>query len=331
MMVRVIRTLLVAAVLCALPTQTFAQSSETIEYYHLDVVGSVRTVTNQAGQVVRNHDYFPFGDGSQGVVAGKDPLRFTGKERDAETGLDYFGARYYASRTGRMTSVDPLMDVEAALVDPQQWNRYAYARNNPLVFVDPTGAAIELIGNESDRKAALALLQSGVGDAGGFLYINELEIDGKKRYFVGIRGDVGRFMRFNQGAHTLANLVMHQSVVEFGVTKDNLGRFGGAVTFAPGEATDNNVNTRVLLNASQVRSAADPNTIWGAGQFEPNRVARRMTPEMGAWHEFGHAWGLVNGRPLKQTNPEALDWENIMRQRLFGPLGPDNARRTIHR
>jgi hypothetical protein len=113
-------------------------------------------------------------------------------------------------------------DVEAALVDPQQWNRYAYARNNPLVYVDPTGAASELIGSASDRDAAVALLQAGVGDAGEYLYINELEIDGKKRYFVGIRGDVGQLMKFNEGAHNLANLVLHKSIVEFQLTNQNL-------------------------------------------------------------------------------------------------------------
>lgn len=62
----------------------------------------------------------------------------TGKERDAETGLDYFGARYFASSQGRMTSPDaPFADQHPA--DPQSWNLYAYGRNNPLRFIDPSG------------------------------------------------------------------------------------------------------------------------------------------------------------------------------------------------
>lgn len=306
------------------------QPPVTIEYYHVDAIGSVRAVTDKNGAEVRRHDYFPFGE-EYLAQSGADPLRFTGKERDVESGLDYVGARYYASRSGRMTTVDPLMDVEAALVDPQQWNRYAYARNNPLVFVDPTGAAIELIGSASDRDAALALLQAGVGDASEFLYINELDIDGKKRYFVGIRGDVGRFMRFNEGAHTLANLVGHQSIVEFQLTNQNLGRFGGAVTFEPGEA--GNSNTRVLVNAAQVGLALNPNTIIGRSRFGadvPASAIRPLTAEIATWHEFGHAWGFANGRPMKQTNPEALDWENLMRAKVYGPFGPMNARRIIH-
>lgn len=63
---------------------------------------------------------------------------FTAKERDSETGLDYFGARYYGSNMGRFTSPDPLLN-SGHPADPQSWNRYAYTRNNPLKFIDPTG------------------------------------------------------------------------------------------------------------------------------------------------------------------------------------------------
>lgn len=64
--------------------------------------------------------------------------QFTGKERDAESGLDYFGARYYSSTQGRFTSVDP-ENAGADPADPQSWNGYAYARNNPLKYTDPDG------------------------------------------------------------------------------------------------------------------------------------------------------------------------------------------------
>jgi RHS repeat-associated protein len=64
---------------------------------------------------------------------------FTGKERDAETGLDYFGERYFSAAQGRFTSPDALMAKNDWLVDPQRWNRYSYVRNNPLRYVDPNG------------------------------------------------------------------------------------------------------------------------------------------------------------------------------------------------
>jgi RHS repeat-associated protein len=64
--------------------------------------------------------------------------QFTLKERDVETGLDYFDARYYASIQGRFTSPDPLLASGQAKL-PQSWNRYTYGVNNPLINVDPTG------------------------------------------------------------------------------------------------------------------------------------------------------------------------------------------------
>ena len=63
---------------------------------------------------------------------------YTGKERDAESGLDYFGARYYGSTMGRFMSPDePFVDQSPG--DPQSWNLYSYVRNNPLTNVDPDG------------------------------------------------------------------------------------------------------------------------------------------------------------------------------------------------
>lgn len=64
--------------------------------------------------------------------------QFTGKERDAETGLDYFGARYMPSAQGRFTSPDPLGAAAGREADSKSWNLYAYGRNNPL-NVDPLG------------------------------------------------------------------------------------------------------------------------------------------------------------------------------------------------
>ena len=61
----------------------------------------------------------------------------TGKERDTESGNDYFGARYYGSSMGRFLSADSGEDQDVE--DPQSWNLYPYVRNNPLTNTDPDG------------------------------------------------------------------------------------------------------------------------------------------------------------------------------------------------
>ena len=134
--------LLVLLVLLS-PTLALAQTAQVVEYYHLDALGSVRVVTDQAGQVVSRHDFLPFGEEYPGVQpAAKEKKLFTGHEHDAETGLDYFGARYYEAQVGRFTTIDPVYTWKDNLTDPQRWNRYCYVRNNPLRFTDPDGRVI---------------------------------------------------------------------------------------------------------------------------------------------------------------------------------------------
>jgi len=74
--------------------------------------------------------------------------KFTGKQRDSESGLDYFNARYNSSVIGRFMTADPAGKGAVHMDDPQTWNMYAYVRNNPTSLTDPTGLEGCTVDNE---------------------------------------------------------------------------------------------------------------------------------------------------------------------------------------
>jgi len=125
-----------------------------VQWLVSDHLGTPRMVLDETGNLanITRHDYLPFGEelfASQGLrsaslgYASGDGVRqqFTQKERDVETGLDYFINRYYSPTQGRFTSPDePFADQQPG--DPQSWNLYTYTRNNPLRYTDPDGRGI---------------------------------------------------------------------------------------------------------------------------------------------------------------------------------------------
>jgi RHS repeat-associated protein len=113
-------------------------SESGTRYITADHLGSTRLVTKPDGTIAQTYDYLPFG---QEFTPSTDTnrFRFTGKERDAETGLDFFEARYLSSAQGRFSSPDPLTGTALHIINPQRWNMYAYALNNPLAYTDPDG------------------------------------------------------------------------------------------------------------------------------------------------------------------------------------------------
>jgi len=115
-----------------------ATYSTSLYFYMDDPLGSRRVEANYAGVTQGDCTSGPYGD-FEGCPPTPTEHLFTGKERDTESGNDYFGARYYASALGRFMSPDPSGLLAQRPDDPQSWNLYAYVRNNPLVLIDPSG------------------------------------------------------------------------------------------------------------------------------------------------------------------------------------------------
>ncbi|MBI2926733.1 MAG: type VI secretion system tube protein Hcp [Verrucomicrobia bacterium] len=148
-----------------------------IAYYHQDHVGSSSAITDAEGALVEERAFYPFGGTrhEERLQRIETHYQFTQKERDAETGLDYFGARYFTAVPGRFISVDPRLskhrfkDAGSAaefLKNPQRLNHYAYAVNNSLRFIDPDGEDIARPQRESpappEPKTGVTLELTGI-------------------------------------------------------------------------------------------------------------------------------------------------------------------------
>ena len=126
-----------------LPSITFAKGY----YFHEDYLGGSSVVTDEEGNVAATYEYMPYGELYEENIYDEDfsnSYKFTGQEEDTETGLYYYGARYYGAGVGRFMSKDPAVYDERLfenLEDPQSLNAYAYVRNNPVKYTDPRGEA----------------------------------------------------------------------------------------------------------------------------------------------------------------------------------------------
>jgi len=150
-------------------------SATQVYWLVTDQLGTPRMLIHQSGSFtgVSRHDYLPFGEDLSGIGGRSTALgytigalrqKFTQKERDTETKLDYFGARYYSSIAGRFTSADePFVDQNQ--LDPQSWNLYSYVRNRPIAYLDPLGRwqlrsadgdDVTVVADPNDDMASLA-------------------------------------------------------------------------------------------------------------------------------------------------------------------------------
>jgi RHS repeat-associated protein len=256
-------------------------SDMNIRYYHLDHLGTPRLITGPHGSLIARHAYLPFGGQlsptTQEHPRREDPMKFTGHERDAVTGLDYMHARYYSGGLGRFLSVDPVIS-KAAMRSPQLWNRYPYVGNNPMNRVDPDGRLLRLTGCASDAnssacKSEYNLFLSTFGkqsqEAAKYLQIGKNGIIG----FKGISGDAFAAKFGTMGR--ASNFIISNRAATFSITSDAsrvAPNSGGAST------RYGNVGAEIAISLG-----AFPNPQGGIRQTATGALA----------HELGHALGTL--------------------------------------
>jgi RHS repeat-associated protein len=202
-----------------------------IRYYHQDHLGSSSVLTDAGGAVVEETAFHPFGvprhEHRLGAI--KEPYQFAQKERDRESGLHYFEARYLAAVFGRFASPDPKYaspgelsapELPAFLGQPQKLNLYAYALNNPVRYNDPTGLdeaeTMATIGDVTGLAASVAeeahVWTSTLSKGGQFVASGA----GKVATGVGVAIKAGQFIQdpsmatggqlLNEGTKTLVSV-----------------------------------------------------------------------------------------------------------------------------
>ena len=141
-------------------SQRIARKTATAAFYfHQDHLGSASVVTDAAGAQDEATEYLPYGGQRSHSGTLQAPYKFTDQELDASTGLYNYNARFYDPITGRFISADTLVPDFA---DPQTLNRYSYCRNNPLLFIDPSG---HWFGIDDLVSAAVGAVVGGVSAA----------------------------------------------------------------------------------------------------------------------------------------------------------------------
>lgn len=151
--------------------------SNATYFIHADHLGTERRRTDVSGGSIETCTSLAFGDHLSCSGSDVSPLHFTGKERDTESGLDYFGARYYGSNIGRFISPDPKILNVQRFLDPQQWNMYVYTRNNPLIYIDPDGRELHIVLINTGGRDSNSMQNIGRGIVAKFQHVGVKNVD----------------------------------------------------------------------------------------------------------------------------------------------------------
>ena len=182
--------------------------SNEVGFYFADHLGNTRFFQSLAGYNVSA--FYPFGGERVYTTGTTTHYKFTGKERDSESGLDNFGARYMGSSLGRFMSPDP-DNAGADPESPQSWNAYSYVLNNPLSSIDPdgldcvylndAGTAVDGAGGVDRNSNKGECGQNGGTWFDGRINSNSVRTDPSSDWVSaeGVVGDIGSNLQFSCG------------------------------------------------------------------------------------------------------------------------------------
>jgi hypothetical protein len=258
---------------------------------------------------------------------------------------------------GRFTSVDPFnvvleaqlaaevdprkarAEFNAYLSQPQQWNRYSYAINNPLLYVDPTGEAIRLSGDKDEREAQLQALREAVGaEAAKYLYVNQgTNADGSANYYVGIyekgpNGNGPAFEQINEVAGEIGAVIRDKQVLALELVGPGTVTDDAGASVYIGRASSLSLTTGTTPAATGVFKGTltikmldwrKHDIGYLPGELMSDGKDNMLTPSVMQGHEIGHGRARMTGD--RASKEAALRLENKIRKLQF-PNGPTRTR-----
>jgi RHS repeat-associated protein len=271
-------------------------SSGNVSYYFSDHLKTASVVTDASGNIFDESDYYPWGGELQFVNGLDNHYKFTGKERDSESGLDNFGKRYDSSSIGRFMTPDAFYK-DSHVGDPQSWNEYAYARNNPLRYVDPTGenatvsTSCTTTNNQTTCNVNISASISIYAAPGSNLTQQQL----------------------NQAAGTIQNSIQNawtgsftQDGVAYNVTTQVTVSVANSQDAAMRSGAQNVIGMTNGPPQAGVGAYVNPKSLWGAITGKPDTGMMDINDAANySKHEFTHLLGVDDkgGTVLSNTNP----------------------------
>jgi RHS repeat-associated protein len=284
--------------------------TQKIYFFYSDHLGSMGVVTDQLGQTIQNEsDYYPYG-GERVITSSlsDEHYKFTGKERDAESGLDNFGARYNASTMGRFMTPDwaakPTTVPYAEFGDPQSLNLYSYVRNNPLSRRDADGHEVDLTGTDKDKLEEQKRITANASKKGeSRLFKTVTDKNGKTKLVVDKEAAANFKGQHSAGYNLLTGAINAKPTITVEMSDMD------SETKAP----DSKGN--VTVNLDRKESAIDQ--ISPLRGYDGKKISNPF--QIIAGHEvLGHAYPAIMGWDSSETNARAV--ENELRGEQGLPL-----------
>jgi RHS repeat-associated protein len=213
-------------------------------------------------------------------------LKFSGKERESKSEMDYFGARYYDHLRYRFISVDPVINKKEALVNPQLWNLYSYCKNNPVFYLDPDGRIVRT------TSEGLDVIRKSIGDNNlannialnnGIIQVNDVQSD-------------------NSNFNSLKSLVGSNQQIEVSITDMISFTDRSSGTKYKNIAIGNGING-IVISPQKGRSDAvvvhDSDSLLVAVARSFYRYAPSLQAKVLAHELYGHAYLYISNKPFQ--------------------------------